>query len=88
MLVMMLPLYGSFPLTSLRGMDIDPLLLLLRVLLLLVLPWVQPTYFQSSVSFSLPFLCISINYPKELDSVSASQSHAGVLRLLSVRGQA
>lgn len=39
---MALPVYGSFPLTSLGVMNIDPLLLL-TVLLLFVVPWVQPT---------------------------------------------
>lgn len=86
MLVRTLPLHGSLPQTSLGGMNIAPLLLL-RVLLLLVVPWVQPTHFKSSVNFSLPFLCISINYPKQLVLVSASQTHIGVLWLLLMRGQ-
>lgn len=78
---MTLPLYGSFPLAF---TNIDPLLLL-RILLLLVVPWVQPTYFKSSVNFSLPVLCISINHSKELVSVSASQLHRSPLVIVHQR---
>lgn len=56
------------------------------VLLLLVVFWIQPTYFMSPVNFSLPFLRISINLPNRASfSVCLSESRRSPLVVVHQR---